>query len=269
MKSGGNTIMAYQNTGDAKNILVGASPLFLSVDDSTVSGYDYSMDAGVLNAFAANKNQYVPAFASGESYTTTLNKVLTTKGATQTATPSESTPAIGGAYRNVGYTNNGLQISYQPTFDSVTVDQLLDTAKLFKSAMQVQISTEMAEGTLENILAVFGQKSNTLTAKDGATPGTPATGLAAEDHLGLEAGALGAAPTERQLIAVGQAPTSEASGTERVYYARRVLSVEQSQFSLARTAATTFPVTFRLLPSGDSAHSGSEYGKIIDRVLTV
>jgi hypothetical protein len=261
MKSGGNTIMAYQNTGDARNILVGASPLFLSVEDSTVSGYDSSMDAGEANAFVANKNRFVPAFSTGESYTTTLNKVLTTQGATQTSSPSESTPAIGGAYRNVGYTNNGLQISYQPTFDSVTVDQLLDTAKLFKSAMMVQISTEMAEGTLENVLAVFGQKGSTLTS-DGS-------GDSATDTLGLEAGALGAAPTERQLIAVGQAPTSEASATERVYYARRVLSVEQSQFSLARTAATTFPVTFRLLPSGDSAHSGSEYGKIIDRVITV
>jgi len=261
MKSGGNTIMAYQNTGDAKNILIGASPLFLSVEDSTVSGYDSSMDAGAANAFVASKNRYVPAFSSGESYTKTLNKVLTTTGATQTATPSEATPAIGAAYRNVGYTNNGLQISYQPTYDSVTVDQLLDTAKLFKSAMQVQISTEMAEGTLENVLAVFGQRSDTLVPSG--------TGATAIDTLGLEAGALGAAPTERQLIAIGQAPTSEASETERVYYARRVLSVEQSQFSLARTAATTFPVTFRLLPSGDSAHVGSEYGKIIDRVLTV
>jgi hypothetical protein len=254
MKSGGNTMA--QSQGDARNILVGASPLFLSVEDSTTSGYDSSMEAGVANAFAANKNQFVPAFASGESYTDTLNAVSTEKSATQTTPPAE---AKGGAYRNVGFTNNGLQISYQPTFDSVTVDQLLDTAKLFKSAMQVQISTEMSEGTLENILAVFGQKASTL-----ATTGTGATSV---DTLGLEAGALGAAPTERQLIAVGQAPTSEASRTERVYYARRVLSVEQSQFSLARTAATTFPVTFRLLPDVNAA--GSEYGKIIDRVITL
>jgi hypothetical protein len=248
-----------QNIGNAKNILVGASPLFLSVDDSTTAGYDDSMEAGQTNAGTAATgtgatrvapSTLVPAFASGTSYTDTLNA---------------ATPADGGvtaaAYRNVGYTNNGLQISYQPTYDSVTVDQLLDTAKLFKSAMQVQISTEMAEGTLENILAVFGQKKKTLesTGED----------LTAVDTLGLEAGALGSAPTERQLIAVGQAPTSEATATERVYYARRVLSVEQSQFSLARTAATTFPVTFRLLPSGNSDHIGSEYGKIIDRVLAL
>jgi hypothetical protein len=253
-----------QNIGNAKNILVGASPLFLSVDDSTVSGYDDSMEAGIANegtvaSGAVKPSTLVPAFASGASYTDTLNA----------ATPNKSGGVSAAAYRNVGYTNNGLQISYQPTFDSVTVDQLLDTAKLFKSAMMVQISTEMAEGTLENILAVFGQKQSTLTEKKGGTPLAVLTGVNAEDHLGLEAGALGAAPTERQLIAVGQAPTSEATATERVYYARRVLSVEQSQFSLARTAATTFPVTFRLLPSGNSDHIGSEYGKIIDRVLAV
>jgi hypothetical protein len=245
-----------QNTGDARNILVGASPLFLSVDDSTVSGYDTSMEAGQTNAGTAavgsvKPSTLVPAFAAGLSYTETLNAGTVTKAGGVTAA----------AYRNVGFTNNGLQISYQPTYDSVTVDQLLDTAKLFKSAMQVQISTEMAEGTLENVLAVFGQKGSSLESTG--------TGTSAIDTLKLEAGALGAAPTERQLIAIGQGPTSQATDTERVYYARRVLSVEQSQFSLARTAATTFPVTFRLLPSGESAHVGSEYGKIIDRVLTV
>ncbi len=60
-------------------------------------------------------------------------------------------------------------------------------------------------------------------------------------------------------------PTATSTTSERVYYARRVLSVQQSQFSLARTTPTTFPVTFRLLP--DAAYAGSEYGKIIDRVL--
>ena len=229
-----------QSVGNAKNILVGASPLFLSVEDSTVDGYVENMEAGLAKSGTSDRNTKVPAFVSSARYTDTLNALDTTAGVN------------GAAYRNVGYTNNGLQITYNPTYDSVTVDQLLDTAKLFKSAMEVMIATEMSEGTLENILVVFGQKGDTL---DGST-------------LGLEAGALGAAPTERQLIAVGQAPTTAAnSNTERVYYARRVLSVQQSQFSLARSQATTFPVTFRLLPSGDSAYAGQEYGKIIDRVI--
>jgi len=235
-----------QSVGNAKNILVGASPLFLSNIDINDADYISNAEPGVAIAASATapKTVGVPAFSSGVSYTTTLNNVAQVAGEF--------------GYRNVGFTNNGLQVTYNPTFDSVTVDQLLDTAKLFKSAMEVMIATEMSEGTLENIAAVFGQGAGTLS--------TTGTGLTKVDTLGLEAGALGAAPTERQLIAVGQAPTAAATATERIYYARRVLSVQQSQFSLARTTPTTFPVTFRLLP--DANKSGTEYGKIIDRVLT-
>ena len=254
-----------QNTGNARNILVGASPLFLSVEDSTTSGYNSSMvptavatsnTATPTAAIAGTsaRNTLVPAFKNGaagsgspvtgyiagSSYIDSLNAIDTTPGVT------------GAAYRNVGYTNNGLQITYNPTYDSVTVDQLLDTAKLFKSAMEVMIATEFAEGTLENVLGVFGQSAATLTESG--------------KKLGLAAGALGEAPVERQLVAVGQAPTTaESSKTERVYYARRVLSVQQSQFSLARNAASTFPVTFRLLPSGAAGDAGAEYGTIVDR----
>jgi hypothetical protein len=227
--------MAIQATGNAKNILVGASPLFLSTKDSTSAAYKENAEPGSADGVA---------FVSGTSYTTTLNAVdLSTA-----------------KYRNVGYTNNGLQITYNPTYGSVTVDQLLDTAKLFKESMEVMIATEMAEGTLENVLAVFGQGTSTLSA--ALTNSATST-----QTLGLEAGALGVAPTERQLIAVGQAPTTVGASTERVYYARRVLSVQQSQFSLARNNPTTFPVTFRLLPDGNTAYAGQEYGKIIDRVL--
>jgi hypothetical protein len=231
-----------QSVGNAKNILVGASPLFLSNVDINDADYIANAEAGVAIASGAN-TVGVPAFASGTSYVNTLNAV------------NQSAGLFG--YRNVGFTNNGLQITYNPTYDSVTVDQLLDTAKLFKSAMEVMIATEMSEGTLENIVTVFGQNASSLS--------TTGTGVTKVDTLKIEAGALGAAPTERQLIAVGQAPTAGSTSSERVYYARRVLSVQQSQHSLARTTPTTFPVTFRLLP--DANYTGSEYGKIIDRVL--
>ena len=233
-----------QSVGNAKNILVGASPLFLSTIDVNDADYISNAEPGVSIVAGANPATVgVPAFAAGVSYTDTLNAV------------DQEAGKFG--YRNVGFTNNGLQITYNPTYDSVTVDQLLDTAKLFKSAMEVMIATEMSEGTLENVVAVFGQAADTLSSTGSGTGKT--------STLGLAGGALGEAPTERQLIAVGQAPTADATRAERIYYARRVLSVQQSQFSLARTTPTTFPVTFRLLP--DANFSGEEYGKIIDRVL--
>jgi hypothetical protein len=235
--------MAFNN---AKNIIVGAAPVYITVKDSTDPTYTENLlDSGTIS------------LAARTSAATTLNNAA--------------------SVRNVGFTNNGLQITYNPTYEDVTVDQLLDAAKLFKSAMQVMIMTEMTEGTLQNVLTVFGQGTSTLTKNGSSTTDTyPTKGATSADDrdltLGLEAGALGIAPTERQLFAVGQAPTlakgtsSEVSATtERVYYARRVLSVQQSQFTLARNTPTTFPVTFRLLP--DANYVGAEYGKIIDRVL--
>jgi hypothetical protein len=214
---------------DARNIIVGASPLFLSKKDSTDVSYAAVLPEG------SNVTPGASVLSSS------------TAGAL-------SNSAMNAAYRNVGYTNNGLQITYNPTYGSVTVDQLLDTAKLFKESMEVMLATEFAEATLENVLAVFGQGGETLNSGE----------------LGLAAGALGLQPTERQLIAVGNAPTVNSAGanqkSERVYYARRVLSVQQSQFTLARNAATVFPVTFRLLP--DAAYAGKEYGVIVDRVLS-
>ena len=208
---------------EAKNIIVGAAPLFLSKKDSTESSYATVLPEG--SNVTANTSIYDEA-------TRELKGGLTA------------------AYANVGYTNNGLQITYNPTYGSVTVDQLLDTAKLFKESMEVMLATEFTEATLENVLKVFGQGASTLS----------------NDALGLEAGALGQEPTERQLIAVGLAPRSAANKKrERVYYARRVLSVQQSQFTLARNNPTVFPVTFRLLP--DAAYAGAEYGKIIDRLI--
>lgn len=237
--------MARDSYNSAKNIIVGASPLF--INQAAYDG-DSNLDP--------TKGDDKVVFSTSESYTASLN-----------AAPTK--------WRNVGYTNNGLQITYNPTYGNVTVDQLLDTAKLFKESMEVMLATEMAEGTLENILVVFGQPggSSAITEASGfdgdETLTTAEPTSSTPQVLGLAAGALLQAPVERQLIAVGPAPdynvTSYAKN-ERVYYARRVLSVQQSQFSLARNTPTTFPVTFRLLPSGDAAYAGQEYGKIIDRV---
>ena len=217
---------------NAKNIIIGAAPLNITTKDSTDAAYSVVEPAAAqLNGGAAGSITK----ANGD-----INEAVWSAGAA--------------AYTNVGFTNNGLQITYNPTYGSVTVDQLLDTAKLFKESMEVMLATEMSEATLFNILTVFGQKSS---SKSGTLSATQA------EVLSLAGGALLEAPTERQLLAVGAAPTVASPNTERVYYARRVVSVQQSQFSLARNNPTTFPVTFRLLP--DTNYSGSEYGKIIDR----
>lgn len=151
---------------------------------------------------------------------------------------------------DVGYTQDGLEVSTDPSFGEVEVDQLLDSVKIFKDGMSLSVSTTFAEATLENLLFAWGQAASTLTS------------TATDKELAIDGGSLGEAPLERSLIAVGNGPEKTASNAyqERTYHLYRVLSVEGSAHSLARADATVIPVTFRALP----ADTG-KYGTIRDR----
>lgn len=207
--------MAY----NARNIIVGAAALYLSASDSTQGGY--------------GTGPALPAAVAGTSFAATL----------------EAAPAT---WRHAGYTSEGLELAYEPDYTDIEVDQLLDSAKIFKTAMRATINTTLVEGQLENLLIAWGQGSTTLTSNTS------------DSTLGIAAGALGDEPVERALVAVGPAPRSAAGvRRERIYHARRVLSVDSVSVAVRRDEATMFPVSFRLLP--DSNFPGSEYGIIRDR----
>ena len=186
-------------------------------------------------------------------------------------------------YTEVGYTNTGLEVSYEPTYGEVMVDQLLDAARIFKQTLKVMLKTELVEATLENLTLSWGQMDSyyvnatgsTISAVDTLTSGTPQSADSLGATLNLAAGALGDSPVERNLIAVGNAPgvikgdatKSSKRNKERVYVARRVVSIDTTMHALKRDSATVFPVNFRCLPDDrSSSYAGSEYGVVIDRV---
>ena len=192
---------------------------------------------------------------------------------------------IDGIWRDLGYTNTGLEVSYEPGYGEVMVDQLLDAARLFKQTIKVMLKTELSEGTLENVALVFGQADPILTysgatgtSNETFTPATNTNASASNASLNLAAGALGDAPVERSIIAIGQAPANlgtaqspqdaSTKGKERIYVARRVVQVEVTSHGLKRDTATVFPVQFRCLPDDNDAYDGAEYGVIIDRVYS-
>lgn len=233
--------------GSISNILVGAAQIFLSANDSTdVAGYPKAM----------------PAFGNTKAST-----YLTTTGASD--------------WRDVGFTSEGLEVSYEPQYGEVEVDQLLDSARIFKTQLRVMLRTSFNEGTFENINTAFGQKDAAVgtSVVTGGTAGTPTTtpvasytsavtGTGAARVMNLEGGALGEAPVERAIIAIGSAPTSlSADKAERVYLARRVLSMETVSHALRRNESTVYPVTFRCLP--DPGFPTAEYGEVLDRVWSV
>lgn len=162
-------------------------------------------------------------------------------------------------WTNVGYTQEGLEVSYEPDFGDVEVDQILDSALVFKQSMRVSLNTTLAEATLFNLMIAWGQASSTFNS------------TASDATLDIDGGSLGDAPVERGLIAVGNGVHDRASQTgnaagqfgERVYHMFRVLNVEQSAHALRRNENTGIPVSLRALP----ANTG-KYGLIKDRKRT-
>ena len=198
-----------------KNIIVGAARIFL--------GPSASAEADLATA--------KPAFVNGTKYLTTI--------------------AADNDWVEVGYTQDGLEVATDPSWGEVEVDQLLDSAKIFKDGMTLNISTTFAEATLENLLIAWGQAADTVSS---VAP--------FEEELDIEGGSLGEAPFERGLVAIGNA-TEKDDGQygERVYHAYRVLSVESTSITNSRSEASTIPVTFRALPADNG-----RYGKIRDRM---
>ena len=205
--------MAYTR-GTSNNIIVGAAALF-TYEDGVLP------EAGVL-----------PGYTADVSYKTTLSDEE--------------------GFRNVGYTMNGLELQFQPDFGEVSVDQVLDVAKLFKQGMKVNLNTTFAEATLENLLFALASKDSNLATVSG------------NPTLNLSAGDIGECPVERGLVAVGPGTGDCAASDqiERVYVAYRALSIENVTVSAKRDAASMFEVSFRLLPN-----DAGSYGKIVDRTI--
>jgi hypothetical protein len=220
---------------NVRNIIVGAAQLWLSTATSTNGTPAQAYPLGGTSVTAA---------------TTYMNSLTGTTG-----------------WRDVGFTSAGLELSYEPDFGEITVDQSLDAARLFKQGNKVMIKTEFAEASLENLFIVMNQVASTLSGT-AVSSVTGATANTANQTLEIVGGSLGDYPVERSLIAVGQAPRVSGGtlNSERVYYGARVMSIDTSAHALKRDAGTFFPVNFRLLP--DTSGTNNSYGKIVDRTYS-
>lgn len=167
-----------------------------------------------------------------------------------TLTPNTRTTAAPTGFSPVGFTQEGVEVSYEPDYGDVEVDQLLDSARIFKQSMRVTVNTTLAQATLENLIIVWGQKDSTLAA----------------DVLTLDGGSLGDAPVERQLLFVGPGPryteSSSVKDKERVYHVARAIQTESSSHALRRSEVTALPVSFRVLPQDNGS-----YGTVRDRAV--
>lgn len=197
---------------DRKNIIVGAARLWVvptgvDLDPLTVTGANFAAVSAAVDT------------------------------AIDTAATAALSTAAADTY-DVGYTAEGIEVSYEPDFGEIEVDQFLGPARLFKQNMNLTVNTTLAEATLENLLIVWG-----LEGEDDA------------DEFVISAGELGEAPTEKQLVFLGPGPTGKA----RLYHIRFAVQTESSSHALRKTEGTMFPVSFRCLPDDNG-----EYGVVRD-----
>jgi hypothetical protein len=158
---------------------------------------------------------------------------------------------------DVGATNGGVEISWEPDMVDIEIDQYGDAAKVIQSKVKVMVKTTLAEATLNNLATAWSYDNQTggadiLANNDGSNTKT------------LLFGTQSVYPFEYALQIVGNAPGSTASVTKtRKFNTKRAVSFTSSMLSMKRAEASMFEVSFRILPvTGDA---GYEYGKIIDQ----
>lgn len=162
-------------------------------------------------------------------------------------------------FADVGATQNGVEISWEPDIVDIEIDQFGDAAKLIQSKVKVMVKTTLAEATLNNLAIAWNYDDVT----DGDDIKANFAGSGANTNTFLF-GSQNVYPREKGLVIVGSAPGSSAAAIKtRSYYTKRAVSMESSMISMKRAEATMFTVGFRILPKTEDTNY--EYGKIIDQ----
>jgi hypothetical protein len=233
-----------------------------SVDNIIVGGARVFVAAGVTdsaNAFVGGSdwNDGTSGYAAGG----TLDDLSVADYAGVTAAVDAGTAdakTIPGIAREIGFTTDGIDLSFEPEYLDATVDQALDSVILFRTGQTVSFGTTISEATLENLAVAIGQATASVTDNGGYD----AAGETIE--MGVRGGALGEFPEEFRLFAIANGPRVSGEKSERVFEAFRGISVESVGVPLKRNELTTYPVSFRCLPT--TSGGANLYMKIGERV---
>jgi hypothetical protein len=173
---------------------------------------------------------------SGPSATVTKANVLAGPGALywglQAATnPADTavnvTPQASAGWTDAGATDGGLTVTWNQSFFEKRVDQVADVVGRVLTERDVQIQTNLAEGTLENLALAL----NNTTASSGS----------GYKKLALIPGQAAMIITPIKVIVDGWAP---GTNKRRRFLARSVTSIGNVESSYKKDGMFFVPVTF-------------------------
>jgi hypothetical protein len=167
------------------------------------------------------------------------------------------------SFTDVGGTQEGVMISWEPDMVDIEVDQFGDAARVIQSKVKVMVKTKMAETTFSNLALAwgyggatdFGDTSQTDTTKTGVVTSGGTTTL----NIGIHS----ALPEERAIKVTGPAPgATTVTPKTRTYICTRAVSVGSVEVAYKRNENSALPVEFRILPN--ASQTGKEYGTVVD-----
>jgi hypothetical protein len=151
--------------------------------------------------------------------------------------------------REVGGTEEGVEVEFGQEFEEHAVDESTDAIMLEPTSTQMIIKTSFAEATLENLKVAWNQASAIV-----ADPTAKTETL----NIGINAPVI-----EYPLEFIGPGP----AGKERTYKVHRAIQMSASSHSVRKGNKVVFPVEFRVLPKTDLPEN-QQYGSVTDKVIT-
>ena len=144
---------------------------------------------------------------------------------TSATLPVDATTALAVDFRNMGATTDGVTVTFAPEYANIEVDQVPGSVGARLQSLEVTISTNLAETTLENLRAALSLGDITSTA------GTDRFDLLPTN---------GGEPNYQTLVIDGFGPT----GKRVRLIAPKVLSTDEVETVFSKEDTRVFSVTF-------------------------
>jgi hypothetical protein len=174
----------------------------------------------------ANRLAYQVVMGAGSLYT----------GLYQATEPADSAVNVApqaSAWTDTGFTNDGLSLMLNQEFATMAVDQVADILGRKMTSRDVQVKTNLAEPTLQNL--TLGLNSGTITSGSGPAAWSKYTPVFSGAEL---------QPTYFASILDGYAPSSPSGVSKRRrLIMRRCLSIDNVEVAYKKDELTLVPVT--------------------------
>lgn len=151
------------------------------------------------------------------------------------------------AWEEVGYTDSGTDLTYNPTVKDINVDEEMAPVKKILDAEKATISCKCAEATLTNLNRAISASTLTPAAADAS-------------HAGIETLELGSGSLNEVMVGLeGLSP----AGKQRVVIGFRAMAQANVQMAFKRGDKTITPLELGLLADSTKA-KGKRLLKIVD-----